>query len=152
VSTMIAGDVGGYASGLVRFRLGDHDGWVRWFADAVSGAGRAQQDLVAAVDELQRSWRDRLGAPRDGTTRLRRDAAAWRVLDLLPRHLLLTGPVVASELGIPLKSAVAALRDLVAADVLVEHGTRRPEGAGRPSVLYTSPELLGLTGSSPLRA
>jgi Fic family protein len=152
VSTMIAGDVGGYASGLVRFRLGDHDGWVRWFADAVSGAGRAQQDLVAAVDELQRVWRQRLGAPRDGTTRLRRDAAAWRVLDLLPSHLLLTGPVVASELGIPLKSAVAALRDLVAADVLVEHGTRRPERAGRPSVLYTSPELLGLTGSSPLRA
>jgi Fic family protein len=152
VSTMIAGDVGGYASGLVRFRLGDHDGWVRWFADAVSGAGRAQQDLVAAVDELQRVWRQRLGAPRDGTTRLRRDAAAWRVLELLPSHLLLTGPVVASELGIPLKSAVAALRDLVAADVLVEHGTRRPERAGRPSVLYTSPELLGLTGSSPLRA
>jgi Fic family protein len=152
VSTMIAGDVGGYAAGLVRFRLGHHDGWVRWFADAVSGAGRAQQDLVAAVDELQRSWRGRLGAPRDGTTRLRRDAAAWRVLDLLPRHLLLTGPVVASELGIPLKSAVAALRDLVAADVLLEHGTRRPERAGRPSVLYTSPELLGLTGSSPLRA
>jgi predicted ArsR family transcriptional regulator len=74
------------------------------------------------------------------------------VLDLLPRHLLLTGPIVASELGIPLKSAVAALRDLVAADVLLEHGTRRPERAGRPSVLYTSPELLGLTGSSPLRA
>jgi Fic family protein len=152
VSTMIAGDVGGYATGLVRFRLGDHDGWVRWFADAVSGAGRAQQELVAAVDDLQRAWRERLGAPRHGTTRLRRDAAAWRVLDLLPRHLLLTGPIVASELGIPLKSAVAALRDLVAADVLVEHGTRRPEGAGRPSVLYTSPELLGLTGSSPLRA
>jgi Fic family protein len=152
VSTRIAADVGGYSAGLVRFRLGDHDGWVRWFADAVSGAGRAQQELVAAVDELQQSWRERLGAPRDGTTRLRSNAAAWRVLDLLPRHLVLTGPEVASELGIPLKSATTALRDLVAADILVEHGTRRPASAGRPSRLYTSPELLGLTGSNPLRA
>ena len=46
VSTRIAADVGGYTSGLVLFRLGDHDRWVQWFADAVSGAGRAQQELV----------------------------------------------------------------------------------------------------------
>jgi predicted ArsR family transcriptional regulator len=65
---------------------------------------------------------------------------------------VLTGPVVASELAIPLKSANAALRDLVAAGVLVEHGTVQPTGRGRPSRLYTSPELLGLGGSSPLRA
>jgi Fic family protein len=152
VSTRIAADVGGYSSGLVLFRLGDHNAWVRWFADAVSGAGRAQQDLVASVERLQREWRERLAAPRQAARRLRSDAAAWRVLDLLPRHLVLTGPVVASGLAIPLKSANAALRDLVDADVLVDHGTVRPNGRGRPSRLYTSAELLGLTGSNPLRA
>jgi predicted ArsR family transcriptional regulator len=73
------------------------------------------------------------------------------VLDMLPRHLVLTGPLVAEELGIPLKSASAALRDLVDADVLVEHGTVQPAGPGRPRRLYTSPELLGLAGSNPLR-
>ena len=151
VSTRIAADVGGYGSGLVLFRMGDHNTWVRWFADAVSGAGRAQQDLVASVARLQREWRDRLSAPREGAKRLRSNAAAWRVLDLLPRHLVLTGPTVAAELAIPLKSANAALRDLVEADVLVEHGTVS-QGRGRPSRLYTSPELLGLTGSNPLRA
>ena len=151
VSTRIAADVGGYAAGLVRFRLGDHDAWVRWFAEAVSGAGRAQQELVAAVTRLQDEWRARLGAPRDGTRRLRSNAAAWRVLDLLPRRLVLTGPVVAAELAIPLKSAGAALRDLVDAGVLVEHGTVQANGRGRPSRLYTSAELLGLTGSNPLR-
>jgi Fic family protein len=151
VSTRIAADVGGYGSGLVLFRLGDHNAWVRWFAEAVSGAGRAQQELVAAVEELQRTWRERLAAPRQGTRRLRSNAAAWRVLDLLPRHLVLTAPLVASELVIPLKSANAALRDLVGAEVLVEHGTVQPTGRGRPSRLYTSPELLGLTGSNPLR-
>ncbi|MCB9373237.1 MAG: Fic family protein [Microthrixaceae bacterium] len=150
VSARIAADVGGYGAGLVRFRTGDHDGWVRWFADAVSGAGRAQQELVAAVERLHLEWRDRLSAPRDGARRRRSDAAAWRVLTLLPRHLVLTGPTVAAELGVPSKSANAALRDLVDAGVLVEHGTRR--GRGRPSRLYTSTELLGLTGASPLRA
>ena len=152
VSNRIAADVGGYGSGLVLFRLGDHNAWVHWFADAVSGAGRAQQELVASVERLQREWRDRLAAPRQAARRLRSDAAAWRVLDLLPRHLVLTGPIVASELTIPLKSASAALRDLVDAGVLVEHGTARPTGRGRPSRLYTSAELLGLAGSNPLRA
>jgi len=152
VSNRIAADVGGYGSGLVLFRLGDHNAWVHWFADAVSGAGRAQQELVASVERLQREWRDRLAAPRQAARRVRSDAAAWRVLDLLPRHLVLTGPIVASELAIPLKSASAALRDLVRAGVLVEHGTALPTGRGRPSRLYTSAELLGLAGSNPLRA
>lgn len=152
VSGRIAADVGGYTSGLVRFRQGDHDAWVRWFADAVSGAGRAHRELAAAVEQLQREWSERLAAPRPSEKRLRTDAAAWRALDLLPRHLVLTGPIVADELAIPLKSASAALHDLVDAGVLVEHGTAQPTGRGRPSRLYVSVELLGLTGSNPLRA
>lgn len=143
VSTCIASDVGGYSSGLVLFRMGNHDRWVQWFAGAVSGAGRTQQDLVASVARLQREWRERLS--------VRTDAAAWRLLELLPRLLVLTGPLVARELAIPLKSATAALRALVAAGVLVEHGAIRRTG-GRPSISYVSEELLGLTGSSPLRA
>ena len=152
VSARIAADVGGYGSGLVLFRMGDHNAWVRWFAEAVSGAGRAQQELVASVERLQRQWRERLGGPRAESRRVRSDAAAWRVLDLLPRHLVLTGPIVASELAIPLKSANAALGELVDAGILVEHGTVQGSGRGRPSRLYTSAELLGLTGSNPLRA
>jgi hypothetical protein len=65
------------------------------------------------------------------------------------RDSVLTGPIVASELGLPLESANAALGNLVAAGVLVEHGTVRPSGRGRPSRLYASAELLGLTGSNP---
>jgi Fic family protein len=151
VSARIAADVGGYTSGLVLFRTGDHDAWIRWFATAVSGASRAQEDLVLAVERLQREWRERLAAPAPGARGVRSDAAAWRALELLPRHLVLTGPIVAAELTIPPKSATAALRELVAAGVLVEQGTVSPSGRGRPSRLYTSAELLGLAGSSPLR-
>ena len=133
VSARIAADVGGYGSGLVLFRMGDHNAWVRWFAEAVSGAGRAQQELVASVERLQREWRERLSGPRAESRRVRSDAAAWRVLDLVPRHLVLTGPIVAGELAIPLKSANAALGELVDGGVLVEHGTVQPSGRGRPS-------------------
>jgi Fic family protein len=152
VSTCIAADVGGYSSGLVLFRMGDHNRWVDWFADAVSGAGRTQQDLVSEVDQLRQQWRERLGVPREGARRLRSNAAAWRVLELLPRHLVLTAPIVAAELAIPLKSGSAALRELADAGVLVEHGVVQPMGRGRPSRLYTSPELLGLAGANPLRS
>jgi Fic family protein len=152
VSARIAADVGGYGAGLVQFRMGDHNAWIRWFAEAVSGAGRAQQELVASVARLQREWRERLRRPRAESRRVRSDAAAWRVLDLLPRHLVLTGPIVARELALPLKSANAALAELVGAGVLLEHGTVQPTGRGRPSRLYASAELLGLSGSNPLRA
>jgi Fic family protein len=152
LSARMAADVGGYGAGLVLFRLGDHDAWVRWFADAVSGAGRAQQELVRSVARLRREWGERLATPRPGARRLRSNAAAWRALDLLPRHLVLTGPIVARELDIPLKSANAALRALADANVLVEHGTAVANGRGRPSRLFASSELLGLAGSSPLRA
>jgi hypothetical protein len=64
---------------------------------------------------------------------------------------VLTAPVVAAELAIPLKSASAALHDLVGAEILVEHGTVPAAGPGRPRRLYTSPELLGLAGATPLR-
>lgn len=97
------------------------------------------------MERLQREWRDRLAVPREAakrssvrvevSKRLRSNAAAWRVLDLLPRLVVLTGPTVATELAIPLKSANAALRNLVEAGVLVEHGTVRANGPGRPSRL-----------------
>ena len=53
-----------------------------------------------------------------------------------------------------------AVRDLASyfdlpetdAGILVEHGTVQGSGRGRPSRLYTSAELLELTGSNPLRA
>src|SRR5690606_12403698 len=85
VSVAIAADPGGYDDGLVRFRMSDHLGWIRWFAGAVTTAAVAQRALVAAVDDIRVGWRDRLAA-----AGVRRDAAAHPTLGLLPRHLVLT--------------------------------------------------------------
>ena len=150
VSTRLAADVGGYATGLTLFRLGQHDGWVRWFADAVSGAGRAQQELVTEVNRLRAAWQERLAARRGRGRRLRTDSSAWRVLDLLPRRLVLTAAAVANELTVPAKTAQAALRELVAAGVLDDYGEQRGD-RGRPATRYVSNELLGVAGAIPLR-
>lgn len=151
VSTRLAADVGAYAAGLTMFRLGQHEQWVRWFAEAVSGAGRAQQDLVASIEVLRSAWKQRLGAARGSKRRLRENSAAWEVLDLIPRHVVLTAPLLVRELGIAPKTAHAALRELVRAGVLVEYGTDESARRGRPRTLFASPELLGLAGSTPLR-
>lgn len=152
VSTRIANDIGGYSAGLTLFRYGDHEQWVRWFAGAVSAAGREQQALVAAVGDLRRAWRERLAADRDGRRRLRSNATAWRVLEMLPRYLVLTSRQVAADLGVPDKTAHAALHELADAGILTAVSDDRMGRRGRPSHIYAAHELLGLAGSTPLRA
>ncbi len=153
VGTCIAADIGGYSSGLVRFRVGEHDrvGAVvrrrrlrRRRRPSAAGARCRGAEVAARVGGAAvRAEGRRAAAPQQ-----RGRMARARVL---PRQLALTAPVVAAELAIPLKSASAALHDLVGAGVLVEHGTVHPAGRGRPRRLYTSSELLGLAGSNPLR-
>ncbi len=111
VSVRLAADVGGYTAGLTRYRIGQTSAWVAWFADAVCGAGREQQQLIAAVEQFRRDWQDRLAAHR-GVRSVRSDASAWRVLALLPRHLVLTARLVADELTLTRKAAGDALHTL----------------------------------------
>lgn len=148
VSVAIASDVGGYSSGLTMFRFGNHLRWIDWFADVVAKGGRAQRTLIADVERIKRGWQDRLSAQEP---KLRSDSAAFDVLGLLPRHLVLTTPVLVSELCISHRAASSALRRLTSADILTEYGTVAPASAGQPAYLYVSRELLGLAGSNPLR-
>jgi Fic family protein len=147
VSVAIAADVSGYSSGLALYRLGQLDQWVQWFADAVRRGGQAQRQLVAAVATLKAIWPERL---RSGDRVLRSDATAWAVLDLLPRHLVLTTDVLIGELGVTNKGALDALRQLTERNVLLSYGTVT-RGRGQPSKLFVSRELLALAGSNPLR-
>jgi Fic family protein len=150
VSARLAADVGGYTSGLTQYRFGRTSAWVAWFAEAVSGAGRAQSQLVLAVEQIRAGWRARLAELRN-VRALRADSAAWRALELLPRHLVLSAPVVADALGLSRKGAGGALRALTGAGILTPYTNPAGAGRGRPPHLYVSEELLGLAGSSPLR-
>ena len=93
-------------------------------------------------------WRAALASTERKT---RSDAAVFAALDLIPRHLVLTSRVLAEQLGITPKSALATLHRLVDVGVLSEYGTLRRTGPGQPAGLFVSRELLGLAGSAPLR-
>lgn len=150
VSVRLAADVGGYTAGLTQYRFGHTNSWVAWFADAVSGASRAQQQLVGEVRRIRAGWEQKLSDY--GKVRsLRSDAGAWRVLDLLPRHLVLTAPEVVRTLGMTRPAAGTALRVLAGAGILTRYPAGAPSGTGRPAQLYVSEELLGLAAASPLR-
>lgn len=148
VSVAIAADVAGYSSGLALFRLGDHRRWITWFANAVASGGRTQRALISNVDQIRQQWRDQLAT---GDRKTRSDAAVFAALDLLPRHVVLTSPILAHELQISRKASLATLHRLVEAGILTEWGTVSPQASGRPAALFVSRDLLGLTGSSPLR-
>lgn len=141
------------------FPLGQNDAWVRWFADAVIGAGQARRDLIGAVEALEVQWRRRLAGSRSGGRdgieghagrRVRRDALAWKVLDLLPGHLVLSAVAVATELGASLRASTGALNELVGVGILALYEPTGRRSPGRPALLYVSPELLGVAGSNPV--
>jgi Fic family protein len=148
VSVAIAADVGGYTSGLTFFRFGDHLRWVQWFAGAVAKGSQAQRSLIGSVERIKGEWAERLET---GPRRVRSDSALFSALGLLPRHLVLTVPILERELGVSRRVAWATLRRLVEVGILTSYGTVPPSGAGQPASLYVSRGLLGLVGSNPLR-
>ncbi|MEI6622486.1 MAG: Fic family protein [Actinomycetes bacterium] len=112
VSARMAADRGGYLAGLTQFRLGMHDLWVDWFADTVTGAGNAQKSLVTELSELQERWRFQIRTTIGAQRALRTDSVAWRILELLPRHLVLTPKIVVRESGRSERAAQTALEQL----------------------------------------
>jgi Fic family protein len=148
VSVAIAHDVAGYSSGLALFRFGDHRRWITWFADAVASGGKSQRALITSVELMKQRWRERLAATERPP---RSDSSLYAALDLLPRHLVLTSPTLADELGISRKASIATLHRLVRFGILSEHGTISRGTPGQPAALFISRDLLGLAGSSPTR-
>jgi predicted ArsR family transcriptional regulator len=100
------------------------------------------------VEQVKQQWDDRLASTE---RKPRSDAAVFAALDLLPRHLALTSRILADELGISRKAALATLHRLSRVGILIEYGTVKRETSGQPASLFVSQDLLGLSGSSPLR-
>jgi hypothetical protein len=114
----------------------------------VASGGRAQRALISNVEKIKQQWRDQLAG---GGRKLRSDAAVFAALDLLPRHLVLTSRILAGELEISRKAALATLHRLAQVGILTEHGTVSRPTSGQPASLFVSRDLLGLAGSSPVR-
>lgn len=138
VSAVIARDTGGYLSGLTRWRQGDVAGWVGWVADAISRSAEQVGDMVASAEDLRRRWESLL-------TGVRADAAARRLLELIPQRLVVTAPMVADLLGVSAPTARAAV-DALAARGILEPFELRSVRPGRPARWWMAGELVSAVG------
>lgn len=136
VSVVIARDVGGYLSGLTRFRQGGISGWVNWVAEAISRSAEQVVELVGYAEDVRRRWE---GLVAD----LRADAAARRLLDIISRHLVITGPQAAELLGVSAPTARRAIEALLARGILTPLDLR-PTKPGRPPQWWMTRELVAL--------
>jgi Fic family protein len=128
VSAGLLTDVDGYFAALTRYRQGDPIAIVEAFGAASLQAVANGRRLVDDLHAIREDWQERV--------RARRDAAAWRVADLLLRHPVVNAALVADEVGIAPQNAYRSLRPLVDAGVLVEFTDRKR------NQLWRAPEVL----------
>jgi len=128
VSAGLLTDVDGYFAALTRFRDGDPTSIVESFASAAFQAVANGRRLVDDLHAIRQDWQDRV--------RARRDAATWRIADLLLRHPVVNAALVAAEVGIAPQNTYRSLRPLVDAGVLVEFTDRKR------NQLWRAPEIL----------
>jgi Fic family protein len=138
VSVLIARDPGGYLSGLHQFRDGSVDAYIGWFAEIVGRAGDASVVLGDRVRLLLADWDERLSS-------LRADAAARRLVGLLPEHPAITSAVAADRLGLSERAARTALEALAERGIVAPMAPLRTS-PGRPYSWWIARELLDLVG------
>jgi Fic family protein len=138
VSVLIGRDVGGYLSGLYRFRAGDIDPFVSWFAGVVTRSAEATASVMASLDELLTTWRKRLRG-------VRADALAFRLLELLPAHPVVTSAIVAEEAKVDERTARRALATLGRHRIVDPFSPVR-RSPGRPHQWWVATELLHVMG------
>jgi predicted ArsR family transcriptional regulator len=95
-------------------------------------------DVVGEAEELRRRWEDLLAG-------VRSDAAARRLLDLVPRYLVVTAPMVADLLGVSGPTARGAIEALAARGIL-QPLDLRPSRPGRPAQWWMAEELVSVIG------
>ncbi len=138
VSAGLLVNVESYFDALTTYRSGDPTPIVERFADAafasVDNGRRLADDLVA----LRQDWAQRI--------RARRDAAAWRLTDVVVRHPVVNASLVARELGVGQNNAYRAIEPLVAAEVLVEFTNNKRDR------LWRAPEVLAALDAFAARA
>ena len=89
ISVALAAERDRYINGLERYRAGAVDEWIEQFAVASARAAQLARRYLDDVRGLQDIWRERLRA----TPAPRADAVAWRLIDVLPAHPVITVPV-----------------------------------------------------------
>lgn len=134
LSLILAADRDAYFAGLDAYRGGDEGlyEWAGFFAETAATAAGEACRLAAEIRSLQQSWLERFPRPP------RSDAAARRLLALLPAYPVLNVAVATRELGISDRAAGEALGQLQEVGV-IRLVTKRLHGR-----VWECPELFAL--------
>ena len=137
ISVVLARQRERYIEGLTLFREDLLSEWVTIFAAATAQAAGLADRYRLRVAAVQDQWRERLRSHSDP----RADAAAWAIIDLLPRHPMLTVPVAVAATGRSRPAVNNAISELAAAGVLL------PLSASRRNRAWEADGLLDLISS-----
>lgn len=139
MSVLIGRDPGGYLSGLHLFREDSLSAWIRWFANIADSAATQSDKMISAVEALLTAWVTSLED-------IRQDAAAHRVVGLLPQMPVLTAASVAPAAGVSVRSARSALGLLEQREIVAQIDVPAQQ-QGRPLSVYAAVELLEVVRS-----
>ena len=107
-----------------------------YVADAFAAVNNGRQ-LVADLRAVRASWNDRV--------RARRDAATWKVADLLLRHPVVNVGLISEELALAPQNVYRTIAPLVDAGILTTNGQQR-------DWLWRCPEVLAAVDAFARRA
>jgi Fic family protein len=128
VSAGLLRDTEAYFRALDAYRAGDVSMIVGQMCAAALDAVEVGDVLAADLTRVRERWRDAL--------RVRSDAAAWRLADVLFAQPVVTMPWVADTLAVPQRTALNAVGALESAGILTE------TTAGRRNRVWQSREVL----------
>ena len=137
ISMAVARDPGGYLSGLRLFEQGDHEPWVRWFAETAARAAATTEHLVERAGRLLDRWNEL-------TAGLRTDHTARALLAHLPGSPVLSAQDVAALLGVTDRSGRTALAALADCGIVSSVEAGREARSGRTRLWFAATDLLDL--------
>jgi Fic family protein len=138
VSAGLLTDIDAYFDALDAYRAGDPVPIVQRFADATFAALDNGRRLVDDLHAIRADWADRVIA--------RRDATAWKIVEIVMRHPVVNAPSLSRELGISATNVYRALQPLIDAGVLLEFTNNKRDR------LWRAPEVLDALDAFAARA
>lgn len=117
VSAGLLADVEGYHRALTMYRQGNPEAIILAFTNAIGRALTNTRTLVAELDDVRQSW--------ETTLRVRKSSNAWRLLEVLVRHPVLSAALASEELGVSLPNAYPPLNALTEAGIIKSKNEHR---------------------------
>jgi Fic family protein len=134
ISVILAANKELYISGLSAYREGRVEAWLEVFSVSAARAAHLARRYLREVEELQEQWRSMVRS----SARIRVDAAAWKLIDVLPAQPVITLPTAVARIERTKPAVNQAIEQLAAAKVLI------PMSGGKRNRAWEASGLLDL--------